>query len=194
MGDFWEELSNVANGVGDVIDVIQQVKALAQGDGEAPASQLPSYSAAAPTVLPMPPFRAAMQDPYDSGARWLPQLQQLASQHGDGWVPAQTEGLNGINLTGLWAPPMNPLDQTYIRQSGPYLNLIAGVGGIPGLYAEGLFDPRNGIVRAVGQYATGAPMEVQAELSSNWTLQGWLSTYGPFGQPVTGPIFMARMA
>jgi hypothetical protein len=89
---------------------------------------------------------------------------------------------------------MNPFDQTYIRQSGPYLNLIAGVGGIPGLYAEGLFDPTSRIVRAVGRYTTGAPMEAQAELSPDWTLQGWLSTYGAFGQPVSGPIFMARMA
>jgi hypothetical protein len=113
-------------------------------------------------------------------------------------VPAQTQGVSGVDLTGLWIPPANPIEQTYVRQFGVYLNLITGMGltmgGMPVLYSEGLFDPVHMVVHVVGRFVTGAPLEARAQLFPSWTLQGMFVQLGPFGLPMNQPLILAKVA
>ena len=143
---------------------------------------------------PMVPFQPQMHNPYGHGNQWIPGLQAVAQQHGNPWVPEATQPLLGVSLTGIWAPPGNPLDQTFIRQYGPYLNVIAGIAGIPTVFAEGLFDPTHGVIHVVGQNVSGAPFEARGQLLPNWFLQGWMTTIGPLGQPVQAPLFIGKVA
>jgi hypothetical protein len=143
---------------------------------------------------PMTAFKPQMPNPYGHGNQWLPSLQALAQQHGNPWVPEATQPLLGINLTGIWVPPGNPYDQTFIRQYGPYLNVIAGVAGTPTVFAEGLFDPTHGVIHVVGRNMNGAPFEARGQLLPNWLLQGWMMTIGQFGQPVQAPYIMGKVA
>jgi hypothetical protein len=187
-------VGTVATTANTVVDLIQKVKGLMRGTESTPEVWRPT-----PEILarwhppPMQPFHQSVPDPFGGGRQWVPQLQNLAGQFGNPWVPMSTQSLLGINMTGIWAPPMNPFDQTYIRQFGPYLNMIAGIGGVPTLYAEGLLDPTQAVIHAVGRYVTGAPMEARAQLLPNWILQGMMMTLGPFGQPVQLPIWMTKV-
>jgi hypothetical protein len=175
---------------GQLIDKVQDVKQMLSTDPG--ADRLASAHVDA-NVLPMQTFQASMPDPYHGGARWLPQLQQVAGQQGSPWVPTQTQGLAGIDLTGVWVPPGNPMEVDYVRQAGPYLNMITGEGAMQGGYSEGLFDPTTGIARLAGRYANGVPLEAELQLFPNWTLQGWVSGMGPFG-PVTTPVYLMKAA
>jgi hypothetical protein len=175
----------------EVLDAVQKVKqAFQQGGPEAVRS---ASAASAPNAMPMQAFQARMADPYQGGTQWLPQLRQVAAQQGSAWVPPHTEGLAGINLTGVWVPPGNTWERDYVRQTGPYLNMITGVGAMQTGYSEGLLDPASGIVRLAGRYANGVPLQAQLQLFPNWTLQGWVSMMGPFG-PVTSPVFLMKAA
>ena len=175
---------------GQLIDTIQEVKQVLSTASGTVQSDSAGGNA---NVMPMETFHAQMPDPYQGGAQWLPQLQQVAGQQGSPWVPTQTQGLAGIDLTGVWVPPGNAMEVDYVRQAGPYVNMITGVGAMQGGYSEGLFDPTNGIVRLAGRYANGVPLEAQLQLFPNWTLQGWVSGMGPFG-PVTTPVFLMKAA
>ncbi len=173
---------------GQVIEMVQEVKQVFQRATD------PAQAAAAPpaAAMPMQSFQATMTDPYEGGSQWLPQIQQVAAQQGSSWVPQQTQGFAGIDLTGVWVPPGNMWEQDYVRQFGPYLNMITGVGSMPTGYSEGLFDPASGIIRLAGQYANGSPLEAALQLFPNWTLQGWVSGIGPFG-PMTTPVFLTKV-
>lgn len=187
-------VGTVATTANAVVELIQKVKGLLSEAESAPEMLKPTPEIHARWSPPsMQPFYPKMPDPFGGGGQWLPELQNLAGQFGNPWVATRTQGLLGIDLTGIWSPPMNPIDQTYIRQFGPYLNLIAGVGGMPTLYAEGLLNPVYAIVHVVGRYVTGAPMESRVQLLPNWTLQGVMMTLGPFGQPAQVPILLAKM-
>ena len=175
---------------GQLIDKVQDAKQVLSTD---PAVVQAGSAHLNANALPMQPFQASMPDPYRGGAQWLPQLQQVAGQQGSPWVPTQTQGLAGIDLTGVWVPPGNPMEVDYVRQAGPYVNMITGIGAMQGGYSEGLFDPTSGIVRLAGRYANGVPLEAQLQLFPNWTLQGWVSGMGPFG-PVTTPVFLMKAA
>jgi hypothetical protein len=175
---------------GELIDKVQDVKQKISTDPGAVQAASAHVDA---NVLPMQSFQPSMPDPYQGGAQWLPQLQQVAGQQGSPWVPTQTQGLAGIDLTGVWVPPGNPMEVDYVRQAGPYLNMITGVGAMQGGYSEGLFDPTTGIARLAGRYANGVPLEAQLQLFPNWTLQGWVSGMGPFG-PVTTPVYLMKAA
>lgn len=188
---------NIYVSVGDlrdtdqVVDAIQQVKQrLQEGGPEAIESTSAETGASA---IPMQTFQATAQDPYQGGAHWLPQLQQVAAQHGSSWVPPQTQGLGGIDLTGVWVPAGGMGEVDYVRQAGSYLNMITGVGAMQTGYSEGLFDPTTGLLRLAGLYANGMRLEAQLQLFPNWTLQGLVSGMGPLG-PVTTPVFLMKVA
>lgn len=196
-----ETILTIVSGVGTVATTANAVIELLQK-----AKRYLSQAEAAPEMLqptreifarwsprPMQPFQPRVPDQFHGGRQWLPELQNLAGQFGNPWVPTRTQDFLGIDLTGIWSPPMNLMDQTYIRQFGPYLNVIAGVGGMPTLYAEGLLNPVNAVVHVIGRYVNGAPMEARAQLLPNWILQGVLITIGPFGQPVQVPTVMAKV-
>jgi len=145
-------------------------------------------------LLSMQPFTPRAPDPFAGGAQWMPQLQNLAAQFGNPWVPTQTAGFVGIDLTGVWAPPLNPLDQTYIREFGPYLNVVTGIAGMASGFGEGFFVPNHSAICVAGLYITGVPFEARARLLPNWVVQGVLTSVNPFGMPLEMPIFMAKMA
>lgn len=153
-------------------------------------------SAPATTAQPagMEPFRPQIQDPYAGGNQWLPAIQKVAAQFGNPWAPTQTQGLAGIDLTGIWCPPGNPMDQTYIRQFGPYLNLIAGIVGMQTAVGEGLFDPVHRSVYIIGVYFNGARVEVRSQLLPNWTMRGVMIVPGPLGFPVQAPHLAVKVA
>jgi hypothetical protein len=175
---------------GQVVDAIQWVKQHIQQGGSGPVQSAAEVNTDA---MPMQTFQATMPDPYRGGAQWLPQLQQVAAEQGSSWVPPKTQGLAGIDLTGVWVPPGGMGEVDYVRQAGPYINMITGVGAMQTGYSEGLFDPSNGVVRLAGLYANGVPLEAQLQLFPNWTLQGWVSGIGPFG-PVTSQVFLMKAA
>jgi hypothetical protein len=191
--DLMELVGNVhtvVTTVGDIVGTINKFKGLAQS-GKADARAFAAPAAGAPA---MAQFQPQMRDPYGGGGQWLGQLQGVAAEHGNSWVPPQTAGLMGIDLTGVWSPPMNPMDQTYIRQYGPYLNVIAGIGGVPTFMAEGLFDPGSLVLRVVGRQSTGAPAEANAQLMPNWMMHGTMTGTNPWGMPMMVPLMMQRVA
>jgi len=161
-------ISSVMNTAGDVAEGLGKFKSLMQSGQASPAD----FGSGSMGGTAMAPFRPQMQDPYAGGQQWMGQLQQVAAQNGNAWVPQETAGALGIDLTGLWAAPMNPMDQSYIRQYGPYLNIVAGLGGVPMFLAEGLFDPRSGGLQLAGRYADGSFGQAQAQVMPNWTMQG----------------------
>lgn len=191
--DFQNTMANISGGLGvasDLLGLMNDVKQLcASGQVDATA-----FQGAAMGGPPMAPFMQQMADPYGGGQQWIGQLRQMAAQNGNGWVPQQTAGLGGIDLTGLWRNPMNPMEQSYIRQFGPMLNMVAGIGGIPGFTAEGLFDPSTGTVRLVGRYVNGSPGEVNAQLHPNWVIHGVVMFLNPWGVPMTAPTVAQRVA
>lgn len=161
--------------------------------GQTP-NQPPSAPAATAPPSDMEPFRPQIADPYAGGNQWLPAIQQVAAQFGNSWVPTQTQGLGGVDLTGIWCPPGNPMDQTYIRQFGPYLNLVAGIMGMQTAVGEGLYDPEHRSVYIIGVYFNGARVEVRSQLLPNWTMRGVMIVPGPMGFPVKMPHIAVKVA
>ena len=184
----------------DLVQLIQGVKGLLGKPGASPQAFQPQQQQqqqqgqAGWQAPAMQTFRPQMQDPYHGGAQWLPQIQQMAAQNGNAWVPQQTQGIGDVDLTGVWCPPGNPMDQTYIRQFGPYLNLVAGIMGMPTVVAEGLYDPVHRSVYIVGRYFNGAPVEVRSQLLPNWMLQGVMTVPGPMGFPMQMPHLAVKVA
>src|SRR3954447_22602331 len=70
-----------------------------------------------------------------------PEVRQVAATNGAAWVPDTTAGFGGVDLTGIWCPPMNAFDRCAIRQSGAYLNVSAMMGGTMIFAGEGMVDP-----------------------------------------------------
>lgn len=191
----WVKIMSIVSGIGtaarttkDVVDAIQAVKGILPQAGAVP--QIP------PSGIPpihMQQFQPQVQDSYEGGRQWLPGLQNVAAQHGNSWVPSRTQGFLGINLTGIWAHPQMLEDQTYIRQFGPYVNVVAGIGGMPMFLGEGLFDPASNVLYVLGQFMGGIPMEIRAQVFPNWTLQGVMRRLEPVGYAGV-PIAMAKIA
>lgn len=191
----WAKITSIVSDIGtaakttkDVVDAIEAVKGLMPQAGSAPQTA-PSGVAS----QHMQPFHAQMPDTYAGGNQWLPGLQNVAAQHGNSWVPSRTQGFLGINLTGIWAHPQMLEDQTYIRQFGPYVNWVAGIGGMPIFLGEGLFDPASNVLYVVGQFMGGIPMEIRAQVFQNWTLQGVMRRLEPVGYAGV-PFAMAKIA
>lgn len=192
----WAKMTSIVADIGtaarttkDFVDAIQAVKGLLPQAGSAPQTA-PSGMAS----QHMQPFHAQMPDSYAGGNQWLPRLQDVAAQHGNAWVPSGTQGFLGINLTGIWGHPQNLNDQTYVRQFGPYLNVIAGIGGMPTFVGEGLFDPMNNIMQVLGVSIDNVVWDLRAQVFPNWTLQGVMTAQSLFGQIVQRPIAMMKLA
>jgi len=183
-------ISSVVNTAGDVAEGLGKFKSLMQSGQASPAD----FASGSTGATPMAPFRPQTRDPYAGGQQWIGQLQQVAAQNGNAWVPEETAGALGIDLTGLWASPMNPMDQSYIRQYGPYLNIVAGVGGVPMFLAEGLFDPRSGGLQLAGRYADGSFGQAQAQVMPNWTMQGVMAARNNWGMQNAWPLALQRIA
>ena len=98
------DLGNVVNTANGVIDLVQKVKGMMQ-QGPPPSFSQENIGQTC-GMPPMQPFRPATQDPFQGGQQFLPQLKQMAAQFGNPWVAPQTQGIMGIDLTGIWSPPM----------------------------------------------------------------------------------------
>lgn len=128
-----------------------------------------------------------------TGAPWLGEVQHVAAANGDPWVPQRTAGHLGTDLTGVWCPPMNPMDRCAVRQSGRYLNVTAMAGGVPIFVGEGLIDPHAGLLGFAGRYANGSPAAVQARLLPGPIINGVLTVQSPWGYPMSNPLFLQRV-
>lgn len=145
--------------------------------------------------IEMMPFNARLRDPYNGGQRWLSQLQQnLGDKNPEQWIPENTHHFFGIDLTGIWSPSLNPLDQSYVRQYGPYLNYISGTAGIPNIFAEGLFNPLTGAVSLLGKDIFENPFNADLQLSSEWSLNGEMTMIDVYGEPIRAFTEIYRMA
>jgi len=205
-----EAILQIASVVGEsfrtgsaVADFIQKFKALASQPDFTPSLFEPTPEIIArQSFLTMPPFRAPVPDLFGGGGQWVPQLQLLAAQFGNAWVPNYTSGLFGIDLTGTWHHQDAELGKAYLRQFGPYVNVIgyltldAGGPSVPLFLGEGLFNPTVGAVIVVGKTTAPSPssVELRARLLPNWTLQGEFTNLNPFWSsvPVTSPLVLVR--
>lgn len=121
------------------------------------------------------------------------EVRRAAAANGDPWVPDTTAGFGGIDLTGVWCPPLNAYDQCAIRQSGAYLNVAAMIGGMMIFAGEGLFDPRTRALAFAGRYANGAPAQVRGQLLPTGLINGVLAVPNPWAVPMTNPLLLQRM-
>jgi hypothetical protein len=182
-----------SNSSGDIAQVLQQVKVvLQQGRVDSFAPNVPAEQE--PFRPSMQSFQAQQQDPYQQGNQWLGHLQNVAMANGNPWVPQHTQGFYGVDLTGVWASFMNPAQQTYIRQYGPYLNIIAGIGGFQTSYAEGVVNPLNWNVSFIGRFFNGLPSEASCQLFADWSLRGQQLGFDPFGNRIPMPIHLQKVA
>lgn len=188
-------IGTVAKSAGEVLDTVKKVKETFRhaGPEAMTTSSMPGGAAMA-----MQPFQAQAANPFASWNPFLAPMQNLAAQQTSAWVPTETRGVSGVNLTGLWIPPTAPMEQTYVRQFGVYLNLITGIGltmnGSPLLFSEGVFDPMHGVVHVVGRFVTGAALEMRAQLLPNWMLQGVIAQSNVFGMPTHLPLLLCKVA
>lgn len=186
------DISDIANVLGTVTDLldkggdflksVREVKAEVRAwqSGELPAhAGRAGYPAAAS-------YRSA-------GPSLAAEVRQVAAFNGDPWVPDTTAGIGGIDLTGVWCPPMNVYDQCVLRQSGAYLNVSAVFGGMMIFAGEGLFDPHSRALAFAGRYVSGAPAEVRAQLLPNAVINGILTVPNPWGFPMSNPLVLQRL-
>jgi hypothetical protein len=178
-GELLGDVSQLLSGILKVKSQWQQLR----GGRAQPGGTLPSwtgnYPAASRVPNPGPPVAA--------------EVRQVAAVNGNPWVPDTTAGFGGIDLTGVWCPPMNFYDRCVIRQSGPYLNVAAMIGGMMTFAGEGLVDPGSRVLAFAGQYANGAPAQVRAQLLPNGAISGMLAVANPWGVPMTNPLFLQRV-
>ena len=189
--DVWEILDgvgSVAGAISDLAGAIGDVKDVMRGGGLPAAAPPPGPWAA------MGPFSPQGALPFPGVDPWLPQLQQAAAANGNPWVPAQPAGFMGVDLTGLWCDPADPSDQVQIRQSGPYLALVAGPGGVPEFFGEGLVDPRTAGVAFIGRYVNGAVLQVQGRVLPGWWFRGAGTVAAAWGAPMNVDLEMRRVA
>lgn len=135
----------------------------------------------------------APSDLRSTGPSVAAEVRQVAAANGDPWIPEMTGGFGGIDLTGVWCPPMNVFDQCMLRQSGAYLNVAAVLGGTMIFAGEGLFDPRTRAIGFAGRYANGAPAQVRAQLLPNQMINGILTVANPWGVPMSNPLLLQRL-
>ncbi len=166
----------------DVVGLIKDVKDLLS------KQPIKEESFNAKQHIQMNSFQSQIDDPYNGGAQWVDSLHSITSQSGNSWIPKQTRGFAGIDLTGIWGTPSNPYDQTYIRQYGPYLNIIAGICGTPTVYAEGIFNPQNGAIEFTGINFEGMQVTAQLTLLPQWTIKGTMSVQTLFNIPIHAQI------
>ena len=186
-------VGTVASTGNSIIQLINHVKPLLKEEESNPFAFQGQPQAAAWSDPRMQPFHPQQSNPFGQGQQWVPQLEQMAQSHGNGWVPQRTQPLYQFSLTGVWCSPPNWNFQTYIRQFGPYINLVAGIGGQVAAYAEGLLNPTNWCIYIVG-YEQNMPVEIRAQVYSNWTIQGTKLVPGQFGQPTFFPFMIGRIA
>jgi hypothetical protein len=129
----------------------------------------------------------------NAGPSVAAEVRQVAAANGNPWVPETTAGFGGIDLTGVWCPPMNTFDRCVIRQSAAYLNVAAMMGGMMTFAGEGLFDPNARALAFAGRYANGAPAQVRAQLLPNGMINGVLAVQNPWGAAMTSPLFLQRV-
>lgn len=188
-------IGDVAKTGNEVVSLLNNVKKLLKNDNPAGVNPVPQGQTVNANIPAMAAFNAQMSNPYAQGNQWLPNLQAIASQNGNAWVPAETQPLLGINLTGVWVIPAIMNYQVFFRQYGPYLNIVGVYGGMPVVFAEGLFDPTHSIIHLIGQNTYyGVSFETRGQLFPNWTVQGTMSWMNQFGQPTQMPYFMQKVA
>ena len=131
----------------------------------------------------MDPYLPEVGDDYNGGRRWHRQIEVLAASLGNPWVPAENHNLLGVDLSGIWQASLDDTDRTYIRQFGPYVNVVMGLTDEPRVLAEGLYDPNSSRVAFVGRNLLGATCVGSTQLQSHWLLDGEVKTTGFFGDP-----------
>jgi hypothetical protein len=187
-------IDSVATTGNKVVELLNNVKKLLSSSNAQGMTTVKNDQQMNAAFPPMTAFNSQMSNPYGQGNQWLPNLLALAQQHGNSWVPETTQPLLGIDLTGVWTPPFNLYDQTFIRQYGPSVNFVSGIGGTPTAFGEGLFDPIHRIVHVVGRNMYGWPIESRGQLLPNWMIQGMMTWVNQFGQPIQTPYIMSRIA
>ena len=143
-------------------------------------------------VRVMGPFRpgGAAPGPIPMSTDYL----SLASNVPGAWVPGPSEGICGINLTGVWGVVGDLGNITFIRQFGPFFNVIKPAMRNPPLYAEGVFNPATGYLFFTGQHVPGPPAGFEGYLHPNWTIGGTLVRMTPHGQVIPIPLNLMRFA
>lgn len=186
IGDVLSSATDLLDETGDFLTCVRQVKAqwreLRSGTSHPGGAHL-GWSRADPAPVS---YQSA-------GPSLAVEVRRVAAANGDPWVPETTAGFGGIDLTGVWCPPMNVFDRCAIRQSGRYLNVAAMIGGVMTFAGEGLFDPRARALVFAGRYANGAPAQVRAQLLPNGVISGVLAVHNPWGVPMTNPLFLQRV-
>lgn len=186
------DIGDIANVLGSVTDLLDKggdfLKSVREVKAEVRAWQ--SGEPAAYAGRAGYPAVANYQSP---GPSLAAEIRQVAASNGDPWVPESTGGIGGIDLTGVWCPPMNVYDQCVLRQSGAYLNVAAVFGGMMIFAGEGLFDPRTRALAFAGRYLSGAPAEVRAQLLPNAMINGVLTVPSPWGVPMSNPLVLQRL-
>ncbi len=177
----------------NVVQIIHSVKQVLKSDGSNHSASPTGTGQQAPSFQATPSYQPQYANPQPQDPSWQ-QLQQVAQQHGDPWLPTQTQGWNGYDLTGLWVSMINPGGQINLRQSGPYLTVVASAFGIPNGFGEGVINPATWFVSIIGQNAMGMPIEVQAQFYSDWTLQGQQCSIDPFSGMMMSAPFAFRKA
>lgn len=189
------DIGNAAKSMNEVVSLISSVKKLIKGDNPTKFNNAQAGQAVNYNIPQMTAFYPQMANPYGQGNQWLQNLQAVASQNGNSWVPTETQPLLGINLTGVWITPYIANYQAFFRQYGPYLNIVGVYFGMPVVFAEGLFNPAQMILHAIGQNTYyGISFETQGQVFPNWTIQGTMSWMNQFGQPTYIPFFMQKVA
>lgn len=166
-----------------VATMIQDVKAALKD--EAYGIDVLDSLATSPWIRPprMDEHLPRVGDEFEGGVRWIPELQSVAQQLGNPWVPWENHDLLGVDLSGIWSDSLDDQDRTYIRQFGPYLNVVMGLMGEPRLIAEGLYDPFHSRIAFVGRTLIGNRCAGFAQLQRHWVLDGEIETAGFFGAP-----------
>jgi hypothetical protein len=167
----WRKIYKISTRIGKFAKTGSQVVSLIQNVKEllAEVENEPEPRIDAP--IKMERFRPTIQDSYNKGRQWIPELQNMAGNFGNPWIPKSTQGWGGIDLTGVWLTYQTINELSYIRQFGPYLNWITEIGGYMPFYHEGLFDQEHSVVHMVGQ-GFGMLSEIRADLYTDWTLRG----------------------
>lgn len=181
----------------DIKTLVQELKPTLSTAESTGNSDLASFNLAVRNsdIQPMymQPFTPSQVDTYNGGYQWLNQLQEVATGAGNSWVPQQSQGFAGIDLSGVWNNPIVNTEAYYIRQFGPYINLILLMGGTPVGYFEGLFNPENGKVYLYGQNYVGGVMIMEGEVNPDWTTQMTVYSYNAYGQLFyTSPVSMQK--
>ncbi len=169
-----QDIGTIARSGSDLVGLIQKVRGLVgSNQHEAPN---------APPSVRMLQFAAAGQQ---GGGRQhaAASFGAFGAQYGVPVPAAPPMAIGGIDLSGLWlAPGPQGLASVYLRQFGPYLNVVFGMNQMPTGIGEGVFNPMNGAVQLVGQFPqTGLRCEWVAQVQPNWTIVGQASVFDAFG-------------